>query len=61
MATKLVLHWQQNLNLKSLKNYKPETLIEHEINPDEFQFDNGLICGEDTGFAFLDKSSDEEN
>ena len=50
----------QNLEIKDLKNYKNPNDLKVKIEPEEFQFDNGIICGE-TGMAFMDESSDEEN
>jgi len=54
------LNQHQNLEIKDLKNYKPSNSLKVKIEAEEFQFDNGIICGE-TGMAFMDESSDEEN
>ena len=55
------LNHHENLNLNDLKHYKPSKKLHEDTESDEFQFDNGFICGEETGMAFLDESSSDEN
>ena len=55
-----MLQWlnkNQNLNLTDLKDYQPSQVIDHAIQPEEFQFDN---CDE-IGPGIFDADSEEEN